>query len=152
MYRMEDSIVVPVGLEEAWNFFSNPDNLQKLTPTDIGFEPKTKSQPKAMYPGFFITYRVAPLLGIKMTWATEITQVQHQQYFVDEQRLGPYKIWHHEHHFEAIYEHSTKVTDIIHYALPLGFLGKMAHPIVIKPKLTEIFDFRKKRIEEIFGS
>ena len=76
-----------------------------------------------MYPGFFITYKVAPLFGIKMTWATEITHVDHEKFFIDEQRLGPYKIWHHEHHFEAIDADNTRVTDIVHYALPAGFLG-----------------------------
>lgn len=105
-----------------------------------------------MYPGFFITYRVAPLFGFKMTWATEITHVEPERFFVDEQRLGPYKIWHHEHHFEAIDEKTTRVKDIVHYALPFGFLGRIAHPIVIKPKLQEIFTYREQRIKEIFGS
>ncbi len=150
MYKYSSEQFVPIPLDKAWDFFSNPDNLAKLTPTDIGFEPVTKSQDKTMYPGFFITYKVAPLLGIKITWATEITQVKEHDYFVDEQRMGPYKIWHHEHHFSEV-EGGTLITDIIHYALPGGFLGKWAHPFLVKPKLAEIFAFREKRVKELFG-
>jgi len=150
MYRYSADQFVPIALSEAWDFFSNPENLSKLTPDNIGFEPVTKSQDTSMYPGFFVTYKVAPLLGIKMTWATEITQVSPLKYFVDEQRLGPYKIWHHEHHFKEV-EGGTLITDIIHYALPGGFIGRWFHPILVQPKLKEIFKFRAERVKELFG-
>ncbi|MCE2496735.1 MAG: SRPBCC family protein [Flavobacteriales bacterium] len=152
MYRFETSIDVPTSLEEAWNFFSNPENLKELTPPSIGFEPRSKSMDTKMYPGFFITYKVAPLFGVKMTWATEITHVENQKFFIDEQRLGPYKIWHHEHHFEPLSETVTRVTDIVHYALPAGFIGRLFHPLVIKPKLLGLFSYREQQIKEIFDS
>jgi ligand-binding SRPBCC domain-containing protein len=106
--------------------------------------------PEKMYPGLFINYKVSPLFGIKMNWTTEITYVDAPNYFVDEQRVGPYAIWHHEHHFKEI-EGGVEMLDRVNYKVPLGLLGKLAHPFVVKPKLEEIFDFRIQRVEEIFG-
>ena len=105
--------------------------------------------PKKMYPGLFIHYRVSPLLGIPMKWTTEITQVVDQKYFVDEQRVGPYAIWHHEHFFEESKD-GVLMKDHIHYKLPLGFLGRLAHPIIVKPRLNEIFNFRFEVAEKLF--
>ena len=106
--------------------------------------------PDGMYPGLFIHYKVSPLLGIKMRWTTEITHVEAPTYFVDDQRVGPYSIWHHEHHFKEI-EGGVEMLDRVNYKVPLGLLGKLAHPLIVKPKLEEIFDFRIQRVEEIFG-
>ena len=101
MYSIYREQTLPISLKEAWEFFSSPSNLSKITPDSLGFE-VTGDTPQQMYPGLFIHYRVSPILGIPMSWTTEITQVEHEKYFVDEQRVGPYAIWHHEHFFEEI--------------------------------------------------
>jgi ligand-binding SRPBCC domain-containing protein len=102
-----------------------------------------------MYPGLFISYKVSPLLGIKLNWTTEITHVSKPTYFVDEQRVGPYAIWHHEHHFIEK-DGGVEMTDIVSYKVPFGILGRMMHPIVVAPKLKEIFDYRFKKVDELF--
>ncbi len=105
---------------------------------------------RKMYPGQVIQYIVTPLFGIKMRWVTEITHVEEGMYFVDEQRFGPYALWHHKHFFRAV-EGGTEMEDIVDYGLPLGFLGRWMHPIIVKGKLEEIFDFRRRRMLELFG-
>lgn len=149
MYTLERTQRIPISLEEAWNFFQNPGNLSKITPSEMGFDILSEV-PEKMYPGLFIHYKVSPLFGIKMNWTTEITYVQEPNYFVDEQRVGPYSIWHHEHHFKEI-EGGVEMLDRVNYKIPLGILGKIAHPIVVKSKLEEIFEYRIQRVEEIFG-
>lgn len=149
MYTLERTQRIPISLEEAWNFFQNPGNLSKITPSEMGFETLSEV-PEKMYPGLFIHYKVSPLFGIKMNWTTEITYVQEPNYFVDEQRVGPYAIWHHEHHFKEI-EGGVEMLDRVNYKIPLGILGKIAHPIIVRSKLEEIFAFRIRAVEEIFG-
>lgn len=149
MYTLERTQRIPISLEEAWNFFQNPSNLSKITPSEMGFETLSEV-PEKMYPGLFIHYKVSPLFGIKMNWTTEITYVQEPNYFVDEQRVGPYAIWHHEHHFKEI-DGGVEMLDRVNYKIPFGVLGKIAHPIVVKSKLEEIFEFRIRAVEEIFG-
>lgn len=149
MYTLERTQRIPISLKEAWNFFQNPSNLSKITPSEMGFETLSEV-PEKMYPGLFIHYKVSPLFGIKMNWTTEITYVQEPNYFVDEQRVGPYAIWHHEHHFKEI-EGGVEMLDRVNYKIPFGVLGKIAHPIVVKSKLEEIFEFRIRAVEEIFG-
>lgn len=149
MYTIERIQRIPISLEEAWSFFQNPSNLSKITPSEMGFDILSEV-PEKMYPGLFINYKVSPLFGIKMNWTTEITYVDAPNYFVDEQRVGPYAIWHHEHHFKEI-EGGVEMLDRVNYKVPLGLLGKLAHPLIVKPKLEEIFDFRIQRVEEIFG-
>lgn len=150
MHNLQTTIKLPISLEEAWNFFSDPRNLQKITPSNMGFTITSNFFKEDMYEGMIITYKVSPLLGIKMDWMTEITHVKPKEFFVDEQRIGPYKIWHHQHHFKAI-EGGVEMTDIIDYAVPLGPLGKLVEPFLVRPKLKEIFDFRTKKMEELFG-
>lgn len=149
MYTLERTQRIPISLEEAWNFFQNPGNLSKITPSEMGFETLSEV-PEKMYPGLFIHYKVSPLFGIKMNWTTEITYVQEPHYFVDEQRVGPYAIWHHEHHFKEI-EGGVEMLDRVNYKIPLGILGKIAHPIIVRSKLEEIFEYRIRAVEEIFG-
>ena len=103
-----------------------------------------------MYSGMIIKYKVSPILNIQMTWVTEITHVEHEKYFVDEQRVGPYSVWHHQHHFEKV-DGGVKMTDIVHYKLPLGFLGKLVEPLIVRPKLEQIFNYRTQVISEVFG-
>lgn len=116
----------------------------------MGFEVKTEV-PEKMYEGLMIAYTVRPLFGIPMSWVTEIKTVKDNQFFVDEQCQGPYTIWHHEHHFKEV-EGGVEMTDIVSYVLPLGFLGKMAHPIFVRKKLEEIFAYRFQKVEELFNS
>ncbi len=149
MYQLKKTQLVKSDLETCWNFFSSPKNLKEITPDYMGFDVLVDI-PEKMYEGLMIAYTVKPLFGIPMEWITEIKYVHDKKFFVDEQRKGPYKIWHHEHHFEET-EKGVLMTDIVSYELPLGFLGKLAHPIIVKNKLEEIFDYRFKRVEEIFG-
>jgi ligand-binding SRPBCC domain-containing protein len=140
MNKIEREQFLPISLSEAWDFFSSPNNLQKITPTELGFVVHG-NVPERMYPGLFIHYTVSPLLGIPMRWVTEITHVREGEYFVDEQRVGPYSIWHHEHFFTAV-EGGVLMRDVVHYKVPLGLLGRLAHPIIVRPKLEQIFNFR----------
>lgn len=149
MYTLERVQKLPVSLQEAWEFFQNPGNLAMITPDYMGFDILSEV-PEEMYPGLFIHYKVSPLLGIKMNWTTEITHVNAPHYFVDEQRVGPYSIWHHEHHFKEI-DGGVEMLDRVSYKIPFGIIGKLAHPLVVKSKLQEIFDYRIQKIEEIFG-
>lgn len=138
-------------LDEAWAFFSNPRNLNEITPPEMRFEIQTEV-PEKMYAGLFIEYRVRPLWGLPMTWVTEITHVQDRLFFVDEQRVGPYSIWHHEHHFQAV-EGGTLMTDILSYRVPFGILGsKIAEPLLVGKKVREIFAYRARRLALLFGS
>ena len=150
MYTIESIQKVPISIEEAWDFFQNPSNLATITPDGLGFDILSEV-PKKMYPGLFINYKVSPLFRIKMNWTTEITYVDTPNYFVDEQRVGPYAIWHHEHHFKAI-PGGVEMLDRVNYKVPLGLLGKIAHPFIVRPKLEEIFDYRFKKVEELFGT
>jgi len=141
---------IPVTIETAWEFFSNPANLKEITPSNLGFKIVSKYHGSVMYPWQIIEYTVCPLLGIPMYWMTEITHVSPQQYFVDEQRFGPYSLWHHQHHFKPI-EGGVQMTDIVHYKVPLSFLGDIANVILVKGQLDKIFNHRIKAVEDRFG-
>jgi ligand-binding SRPBCC domain-containing protein len=149
MYQLIRKQFVPADLETCWDFFSSPKNLKTITPDYMGFDILVDI-PEKMYEGLMIEYSVKPLLGIPMRWITEIKYVHEQRYFVDEQRKGPYKMWHHEHHFEAV-DGGVMMTDIVSYELPLGILGKIAHPLFVRKKLEEIFEYRVQKVEELFG-
>ncbi len=135
---------------EVWQFISSPANLKHITPDYMGFDIMTPNLPEKMYPGMIITYKVSPLMGIKTTWVTEITHVQEGVYFVDEQRVGPYRLWHHQHRIEPV-SVGVRMTDIVHYQPPFGFLGAIANRVIIRKKLNEIFSYRTARLEETFG-
>ena len=141
---------IPVSLEKAWDFFSNPANLQTITPDNMGFKVISKHHGGAMYAGQIIEYTVKPVLNIPIYWMTEIIQVKDKQYFIDEQRFGPYSLWHHQHHFKAI-EGGVEMTDIVHYKNPFWVLGKLANTLFVRKKLKGIFDYRFKKTEELFG-
>ena len=130
MYQLKRQQLVKTDMATCWDFFSSPGNLQKITPKYMGFDVLTEV-PEKMYEGLMIEYRVRPLLGIPMNWITEITHVKEHQFFVDEQRKGPYRIWHHEHHFETV-DNGVLMSDIVSYELPFGILGKIAHPILVQ--------------------
>ena len=141
---------IPLSLEQAWDFFSNPANLQRITPDGMGFEIISQYHGNKMYPGQLIEYKVKPLLGVPLYWMTEITHVQEGAYFVDEQRFGPYTMWHHQHHFKEV-SGGVMMVDIVHYKIPLGFLGDIAHWLFVKKQLQGIFDFRFKAVIAKWG-
>ena len=141
---------LPVGLEEAWSFFSNPGNLLTITPPFLNLRITNKIYGTEIYPGQIITYQVKPLLGIPLFWMTEITHVEPGKMFVDEQRKGPYRLWHHQHHFKEI-EGGVELTDIVHYRLPMSLLGGIAHSLVVRRQLERIFTYRFHKVNELFG-
>ncbi len=142
---------IPVTLETAWDFFSSPANLQKITPESMNFEITSHfAAGQKMYPGMIISYRVSPLFGIRMGWVTEITQCRENEYFIDEQRFGPFAFWHHEHHFQST-AGGVLMTDSLTYGLPFGALGRFAHWLSVEKRVREIFLFREKRVTELFG-
>jgi ligand-binding SRPBCC domain-containing protein len=138
-------------LQEAWDFFSSPLNLANITPGDMNFKITSDyGTDTVMYPGMLITYKISPILGIKMNWMTEITHVREGEYFVDEQRFGPYALWHHEHHFKVV-KGGVEMSDILTYGIPFGIFGRLANSIFVGKKVKEIFAYREKAIERIFG-
>jgi ligand-binding SRPBCC domain-containing protein len=139
---------LPISLKQAWDFFSRPENLNEITPPDLSFTIKS-TLPEKVYAGQMIVYKVSPFKGIELDWLTEITQVNELNFFIDEQRRGPYSLWHHEHHFKAL-DNGVEMTDIIHYQLPFGWFGNLFHGLIVKPKLNQIFKFRKMILEEKF--
>lgn len=150
VYSFKTAQNLPITLEKAWDFFSRPGNLKDITPTNLGFKILSKYHGETMYPGQIIEYIVKPIAGIPLYWMTEITHVSDGKYFVDEQRFGPYVMWHHQHHFKAV-AGGVEMTDIVHYKLPLWFLGDIANTLFVNKQLQGIFDFRFKKAEELFG-
>ena len=149
IYTLHTKQNLPISLEEAWEFLSNPKNLKVITPDYMGF--KTLSgEDRPMFAGQIIQYIVTPVMGIPMKWVTEITHVQEKKYFVDEQRFGPYSLWHHKHFLKEI-PGGVEMEDIVDYKVPIGILGQMVHPFLVKPKLKEIFDFRRQKLIALFG-
>jgi ligand-binding SRPBCC domain-containing protein len=151
VYTLTQTQFLPITLEAAWDFFSHPRNLAVMTPEYLNLKFTNDLYGDAMYPGQVITYKVKPILGIPLFWMTEITHVVPGKFFVDEQRFGPYALWHHQHHFNAV-EGGVEMTDIVHYKAPLGFLGDIAVSLFIKKQLDSIFAFRKKKVIALFGS
>jgi len=141
---------IPVSLETVWDYFSNPANLQAITPENMGFKVISKHHGDTMYAGQIIEYRIRPVFNIPLYWMTEITQVKDKEYFIDEQRFGPYKLWHHQHHFKTI-EGGVEMTDTVHYKNPFWIFGGIANTLFVKNKLKQIFDYRYKKVEELFG-
>lgn len=150
VYSIKTIQKIPISIDAAWEFFSSPDNLKKITPDNMGFDIISKYHGDKMYAGQIIEYKVSPLLGIPLYWMTEITQVQDKKFFIDEQRYGPYHLWHHQHHFKEI-EGGVEMTDIVHYKLPMFFLGDIANTLFVKQQLKKIFDTRFKKVEDMFG-
>jgi ligand-binding SRPBCC domain-containing protein len=150
VYSLKEIQFLPISLDKAWEFFSNPANLQAITPPSLGFQIISKYSSDTMYAGQIIEYKVKPILNIPLYWMTEITHVSDKKYFVDEQRFGPYSLWHHQHHFEEV-AGGVEMTDIVHYKLPFWFLGDIANTILVRKQLKGIFDFRRIKTEELFG-
>jgi len=151
VYSLQRVQCIPVEQTVAWSFFSDPSNLEAITPKSMDFKVISKFHGHKMYPGQIIEYKVKPVLGIPVYWMTEITHVVEDKFFVDEQRFGPYSFWHHQHHFKPI-DGGVEMTDIVHYKNPFWILGDLANSLFVKSKLEEIFDFRYKVVEDMFGS
>ena len=150
IYRLETIQNLPISKSHAWDFLSNPKNLKRITPDYMGFKIINGTADK-MYAGQIIQYMVTPVMGIPTKWVTEITHVDDGNYFVDEQRFGPYSLWHHKHFIKAI-KNGVEMKDIIDYKIPLGLIGRIAQPILVAPKLKEIFEYRKNALIELFGT
>ena len=148
---LENIQFLPISVFEAWDYFSNPENLKDLTPPYLGMVIESRSGSKKIYPGQIIQYRIKPLLGIPLNWVTEITHVQEGEFFVDEQRFGPYAFWHHAHFFREI-PGGVEMRDLVHYKLPLGFLGRWANRLFVRRQLEAIFLFRKNFLRSRFPS
>ena len=150
IYRLETIQNLPISKSHAWDFLSNPKNLKRITPDYMGFKIINGTADK-IYAGQIIQYRVTPVMRIPTKWVTEITHVDDGNYFVDEQRFGPYSLWHHKHFIKAI-KNGVEMKDIIDYKIPLGIIGRIAQPILVAPKLKEIFEYRKNALIELFGT
>jgi ligand-binding SRPBCC domain-containing protein len=150
-YQFQKEQFIKTSIKDIWDFISSPQNLKKITPKNMGFDIRTPNLPDKIYEGMIISYTVRPLLGIPTNWVTEITHIRDKSYFVDEQRVGPYKLWHHQ-HIIIPKKNGVLMKDIVSYQPPFGLLGNVANALVIKNKLNEIFDFRTKELERIFPS
>jgi ligand-binding SRPBCC domain-containing protein len=148
-YQFKREQVIHSTINEVWDFISSPENLKKITPDSMGFDIRTPDLPSKIYEGMIISYTVRPMLGIKTNWVTEITHVVDKSYFVDEQRVGPYTMWHHQHIISPV-ENGVLMKDIISYKPPFGILGNIANLLFIRKKLKSIFNYRTKVLEEFF--
>lgn len=149
IYQLKKQQFVRAGIDEVWDFISSPANLKTITPPHMGFDITSGDLPEKMYPGMIIMYKVKPLAGIPLTWVTEITQVVEKKYFIDEQRVGPYALWHHQHFLEET-KQGVIMTDIVSYKPPLYILGSLANALFIRKQLNSIFDYREKALRQVF--
>jgi len=140
---------LPISLDLAWDFFSDPRNLGKITPPEMNFIILSDLGDGRMYPGMIIAYKLSPVAGIPVTWVTEITEVREKELFIDNQIHGPYKFWHHQHIFREV-EGGVQMTDILHYAAPLGFFGKMTEKLFLRRKVESIFSYREAVLNKYF--
>lgn len=150
LHRIIFKQFIPSDVDTIWKFISSPKNLKRITPPHMGFDIMSDMDSDKMYAGQIIAYKVSPVAGIKMNWVTEITHVKEGEYFVDEQRFGPYKLWHHKHFIKAI-KGGVEMLDIVDYKVGYGFMGEIANVLLVKKQLKNIFDFRFKKLEEIYG-
>jgi ligand-binding SRPBCC domain-containing protein len=152
VHTLHTKQIIRATRQEAWDFFSNPRNLAKITPPELGFEIISPDLPPSMRAGMMIAYRVRPLLGLPMTWLSEITLVEPGVRFIDEQRVGPYAVWHHEHEFHDLGDGRIEMEDKATYVLPFAPLGDLAHAWLVQPQLKRIFAYREKAVRELFDS
>lgn len=149
IYTLYKKQKLPIGVDEAWDFLSNPKNLKIITPDEMSFDIISGAD-RPMYSGQIIQYKVTPLMGIRTKWVSEIKAVVPKKYFVDVQLYGPYSLWHHKHFIREI-EGGVEMEDIIDYKIPLGLIGQLFHPILVKPQLENIFNYRQQKLVELFG-
>jgi len=149
LYQLRAKQAFPITKKEAWDFLSNPKNLKVITPDHMGFNILSGID-RPMFQGQIIQYIVKPFPGYSTKWVTEITHVKEGEYFVDEQRFGPYALWHHKHFIKEI-NGGVEMEDIIDYKIPFGILGQLAQPIIVKKQLQQIFEYRETKLNELFG-
>ena len=149
-FQLKKTQLLNTDIDTIWDFASSPKNLKEITPDYMLFDITSEGLPEKMYPGMIITYEVSPLLNIKMKWVTEITQVVEKKFFIDEQRIGPYSLWHHQHFFEEKDE-GVLMTDIVTYKPPFGLLGDIANSLFIEKQLEEIFQYRWDAMDKKFN-
>ena len=149
IYSLKVKQVINQPIEEIWSFFSSPKNLNELTPKNMNFK-IISGRADDFFPGKIISYSVNPFKYYNLKWVTEITHIEKNKFFIDEQRFGPYKMWHHEHHFKKNKDNTTTIYDKVIYKLPYGLIGRIAHKLFIKNRLAEIFNFRQERIKKLF--
>lgn len=150
LYQLKSKQYLPISKSEAWEFLSDPTNLKVITPDHMGFDILDGADRK-MFPGQIIQYNVKPFPGFSTKWVTEITHVQEGSYFVDEQRFGPYSLWHHKHFIKEV-KGGIEMEDIIDYKIPFGLLGQMVHPFLVKKQLQQIFNYREQKLTSLFGN
>ncbi len=151
VYRISDEIVINAPLKEVWSFFSNPLNLKRITPPEMNLKYRFEPESDSVYPGMLLAYMVSPVAGIPVEWITEITAVDPKKRFVDEQRKGPFAMWHHIHEFQSLGENKTLARDLVYYRIPLGFLGKLAHFLFVRRQTQAMFTHRKEALDKIFS-
>ncbi len=149
LYSLQFLQRLPVSQEHAWSFFSDPANLARITPPWLNFT-VTSQLPPEMYPGMIISYRIRPVAGLPVTWITEITHASQPEFFVDEQRFGPYRFWHHQHHFRSV-EGGVEMEDLVHYGFGFGVLGEALNRLLVRPRLEEIFRYRRDVLHRLFS-
>lgn len=149
IYTLYREQIIPADIEEVWAYFATPRNLNEMTPPDMDFE-FVRGGDEPMYPGQVIQYKVAILPGVRVRWLTQITHVEDRIRFIDEQRAGPYRLWIHEHRFEALAD-GVRMTDQVTYALPFGPLGNLVHAVYIRRRLAQIFDYRREKVKALFS-
>jgi ligand-binding SRPBCC domain-containing protein len=149
VFKLKYSQKLPLSLNQAWDFLSSPNNLELITPKNMDFRITDWDQKKA-YPGQIIQYTVKPMFGLKLNWVTEITQVRDKEFFIDEQRFGPYSFWHHKHFLKEV-DGGVLMEDVIHYKIPFGPLGYILNFLFIKSKLNSIFKYREEELTKLFG-
>lgn len=149
MYRLRNTQKLPISLDEAWEFLSNPNQLENITTDELSFQ-KLHDIPDKMYEGMLMQLRLKPFLRIQLDWLTEITHIKEKEYFIDEQRLGPFRFWHHEHRVLPI-EGGVEIQDTVHYVMPFSILGRFVHWLFLRKQLENIFNFREEAIEKVFS-
>ena len=149
LYQIKTKQKLPISVDKAWEFLSNPKNLKEITPKHMNFRILSGAD-RSIFAGQIIQYKVTPMLGISTKWVTEITHIKDKEYFVDEQRFGPYALWHHKHFIKKI-DGGVEMEDVIDYKIPFGIIGQIAHPIIVKNKLKQIFKYRENKLKELFG-
>lgn len=150
MYQLKRTQFIHADLQTCWNYFSSPANLRVITPNYIDFRVHT-IVPENLYEGLIIRYTIRPILGIPLSWISEIKIIREGNYFIDEQRRGPYGMWHHEHHFKEV-EGGVEMTDLISYRMPFSFIGRFFHWLFIRKQLESIFDYRFRKVDELFNT
>jgi len=150
LHTLQTRQLIKSDIKTVWEFMSSPKNLATITPEYMGFEMLNNLHGDKMHQGQIIEYYVKPIMNIKLHWVTEITHVKENEFFVDEQRFGPYKFWHHKHFLKEVPQ-GVEMYDLVHYKLPLGFIGIIGNNLFVKKQLKEVFDYRNKKVEEIFN-